>query len=62
MTTFTTADIFNKINNWTGKPLCKEALSALMYFFVFEDEDVTYTYKNDNIEAFILETLSQITE
>ncbi len=59
--TFTTTEILTKIANWTGEPLRAEALSALLYFFVAE-EDLTYTYKNDDIKAFILETLSQITE
>jgi hypothetical protein len=59
--TFNTIEILSAIYFWNGEPFCKEALSALKHHFTTEEEEI-YSYKNDNINEFIMETLLQITE
>jgi hypothetical protein len=57
---FTTTEILHKIAFWDSEPLPKVALNALILHFL--EEDKKYSYKNDNIEEFILDTARQITE
>jgi hypothetical protein len=58
---FTTTEILHKIAFWDREPLPSDALNSLIQFFLSE-EDEKYSYKNDNIEEFILDTAKQITE
>jgi hypothetical protein len=61
LTYFTTTEILHKIAFWNREPLPSDVLNALIQFFLSE-EDEKYSYKNDNIEEFILDTARQITE
>lgn len=62
---FSTYEILQKIAFWEKEPLSSEALSALIYHFISTEDcplETKYSYKNDDIESFIMDTLSEITE
>jgi hypothetical protein len=62
---FSTYEILQKIAFWEKEPLSSQALSALIHHFIATEDcplETKYSYKNDDIESFIIDTLLQITE
>jgi hypothetical protein len=56
---FTLTDILNQITNWKLEPLSQEEQSALQEHFTSQDTE-TFSFKENDIESFILETLTDL--
>ena len=59
-TSFTVLQIIHCIANWKLEPFTLEELNLLLVHFVPDTDNPSYQYGQDDIESFILETLSEL--
>lgn len=60
---FTQTEILNKIGNWELEPFTLPELNFLLKRFTFTDhqsDNPSFTFGENDIESFILETLSEM--